>query len=284
MNFSLIHCRHGIFALEQGDMISMVMRMYGEWAENSFALIKNFIKPGDTVFDVGANIGTLTIPLAKEVGQRGSVYAYEGQESVFYNLCTNILINNCFQVRARNCLIGHRPGQAQIEKSSARAMEGTFNRGAKSYVSNLINPSGNNTPDQQQIEVSTIDQELQNAKSCHLIKADVEGAEAMVLQGAAETIERHRPILYLECGKPELHAQLLPLLISKKYKVYWHASLHYNPGNYFSSNNLTANFGDMNILCLPEHVELMNDIKQEFNLHPCKGWEQIPEIFPNFVF
>lgn len=64
-------------------MISAILRIYGEWAENSFALLAPLIPNGGVIADVGANIGTLSLAFAHRVGETGSVLAFEAQRRVF---------------------------------------------------------------------------------------------------------------------------------------------------------------------------------------------------------
>ena len=62
--------------------------------------------PGVVAIDCGAIIGVHTIEWAKLLHNRGKVIALEAQEQVYYALCGNIALNNCFNVRALNCASG----------------------------------------------------------------------------------------------------------------------------------------------------------------------------------
>jgi hypothetical protein len=65
------------------------------------ALFPDFIRPGDTVFDVGADIGSLTQVLSRTVGPRGLVVSFEANPATFPLLNANIIKNaqfNCFVV------------------------------------------------------------------------------------------------------------------------------------------------------------------------------------------
>ncbi len=52
------------------------------------------LSPGDTVFDIGANIGTHAVPFARQVTAAGRVYAFEPQRHTFQYLCANAALNN----------------------------------------------------------------------------------------------------------------------------------------------------------------------------------------------
>jgi hypothetical protein len=89
--------------------------------------------------------------------------------------------------------------------------------------------------------------------SCHLIKIDVEGMETDVIAGAAETIRRCRPLLYVENDRAERSAALIQQIIDLDYRLSWHLPPLFNPDNYFGAHDNA--FGDIlsvNMLCVPQ--------------------------------
>src|SRR5882724_879314 len=60
----LQRCRHG-WMLFDGPYIGKCFELYGEYSEAEVDLMRCFVRPGDRVIDVGANIGDLTLPLAR---------------------------------------------------------------------------------------------------------------------------------------------------------------------------------------------------------------------------
>ncbi len=67
---------------------------------------------------------------------------------------------------------------------------------------------------------------------CNLIKVDVEGMEVDVLAGAAATIERFRPVLFVENNTIERSRPLLEMLQSLNYVAWWHIRNYFNPANF----------------------------------------------------
>jgi protein-L-isoaspartate O-methyltransferase len=65
--------------------------------------IKNYVVPGDTVYDIGANIGYITLSLAKRVGRHGHVLAFEPIPQTFDLLRRNIEINEVCNVSDECC-------------------------------------------------------------------------------------------------------------------------------------------------------------------------------------
>jgi hypothetical protein len=70
------HCRHGIFMFSRNDnFVGRGLDLYGEWCDFEIQLLRNHIKFGDTVIDVGANIGTHAVAFGNMVGPMGAVHA-----------------------------------------------------------------------------------------------------------------------------------------------------------------------------------------------------------------
>ena len=283
MNYSLINCKHGLMLTEDNDMISLLLRFYGEWAENSINLIEPLIPAGGVVVDVGANIGTISLAFAKSVGASGTVLAFEAQQRVFYNLCANILINNLCQVEAHHCLIGAQENVTHLTFSeNDNISAANLNRGGKSFLPNLQNPSA--AVDKNRIQIHALDTYLDAYQRCDLIKIDVEGAEPLVLAGLRNTLMNKSPYLYVECGSEQLLNQLMPIFAAVNYRAYWHPSLHFNPNNFRTAFNITHSQGDMNLLCIPssrfnsEHKSIWE------TLHQVDSWQQVDRLFPGFKF
>ena len=283
-HYSLLKCKNGYFWLENSDMISKVMRFYGEWAENSVEVMKLFLKKGDIAIDVGANIGTITMALAETVGENGKIYAYEGQRRVFYNLCTNIMLNSKMNIFASRSLIGDKEGHLRLTDEFDQLEERKLiNRGSISFTEQMnseIQPKSG----YDQVNMNTLDDLLENLDSVNLIKIDTEGAEPAVLRGAAKIIRRHSPVVYLECGSERLYYEEMPILKSFGYRCYWHAALHYRKDNYFNCGNITGHAGDLNIVALPPTTQLSEDIEVKYNLKHCGDWGEIRKYFADFRF
>ncbi len=94
--------------------IGRSLDLYGEWAESELELLGLFIKPGDVVVDVGANIGTHTVFFAQRAGATGQVYAFEPQRIVFQNLCANLALNGLLNVRAFHAAASREPGTIAV--------------------------------------------------------------------------------------------------------------------------------------------------------------------------
>ena len=89
---TLKHCHYG-WMLFTGRHIGKCFELYGEFSESEVSMMRNFVRPGDTAIDVGANIGDLTLPLSRMVGDGGRIVAVEPNPEFFNVLCGNLALN-----------------------------------------------------------------------------------------------------------------------------------------------------------------------------------------------
>ena len=74
-------------------VIGKSMNLYGEYCEWEIMCLEHIIEPSWHILDIGANIGTHTIPFSKMV-YRGHVYAFEPQKMTYYGLCGGVALSN----------------------------------------------------------------------------------------------------------------------------------------------------------------------------------------------
>jgi hypothetical protein len=87
----------------------------------------------------------------------------------------------------------------------------------------------------------------------HLLKVDVEGMELQVLQGAQESIRKFRPLIYIENDRKEKSAELIGMLRSLDYELYWHLPPLYQANNYREcSDDIFPNIVSFNMACIPK--------------------------------
>ncbi|MDR8038788.1 FkbM family methyltransferase [Burkholderia cenocepacia] len=146
--------------------------------------------------DCGANIGVHTIEFARMLDGVGDVVSIEAQRPIYYALCGNIAINNCFNVDARNVAIGDSNGFLRIpfidyhKKSSFGSLELIRGDGNENIGQSVDYDSG--------YEIPLISLDSLSLKCLDLIKIDVEGMEDAVIRGAIETLKLTRPIMFIE--------------------------------------------------------------------------------------
>jgi FkbM family methyltransferase len=238
----LIRARHGWMLYNRHDTyIGRSLELYGEFSEAENDLFQQILQPGSVVVEAGANIGAHTVVLARSAGPQGAVYAFEPQRVIFQLLCANLALNGHTHVVCRCEALGDAAGTINVPHLDYRV---SANFGGLQL--------GGEGPGEK-VPVSTIDS-LQ-LKRCNLIKVDVEGMELAVLRGAAETIERCRPVLYVENDRLQNSPPLIEYLMSLGYLLYWHLPPLYHPANYFHNpQNVFGKIVSSNMLCVHRSV------------------------------
>lgn len=234
-------CKHGPLAYNVNDMyIGKSLDIYGEWCEPELMLLKNYVQPSDLVIDVGACIGTHTIAFSNMVGPNGFVFAFEPQRVNYNILCTNVAINSNLNI---SCIWGGASDLKGLAKVPLLDPNSPQNFGA-------INIERFEAG--EPVQLMPIDD--LKLKKCGLIKIDVEGMETKVIDGAENTIEQHKPIIYTENNRTEGSEELLATLMEFGYKCYWHVSDYYNPKNFFKNkdNVFKNHVPEVNVLALPK--------------------------------
>lgn len=203
-------CRRGPMRYSANDTaVGGLLDTYGEFSEGEVQMLAKLVTHGDTVIEVGANIGALTVPLAQFVGPQGNVVAFEPQRVLFQTLCANVALNGLTNVRTVHAAVGAESGSVTLPKIDY-ATPGMF--GAHSIE---------DATDGEQVQLIALDRFLRTDR-CRLIKIDVEGMEAQVIEGARALIQAQKPILYVENDRQDRSSELIRLLLNLGYRLYWH--------------------------------------------------------------
>jgi hypothetical protein len=220
----------------QDQIIGRALDLYGEFAEGENQVLCSYARPGDVVVDIGANLGTTTLPLARAVGSAGQVLAFEPQPLIAQCLLTNLTLNDAFNVRHFAAAAGQAAGWASMQ---VPAVGDASNYGAACLG------EGN-------LKVPVMGLDDLGLERCSLIKIDVEGFEWQVLQGARETIRSLRPVLYFEAKRTAGTVSCLQWLIAQGWTCCWHFAFFFRDDNFRGNHeNVFPNIGDMNVLALP---------------------------------
>lgn len=136
----------------------------GTFEQDKALFLQGFVKPGDTVWDIGAHIGYMTLLLSKSVGSSGQVYALEPNKSN-YSIARSHVDYNCKNVVLLNAALWKKSGLV------------AFSTQDKSLAGHIVESNGKDI-------VLALDLEaLVEAAPCSpaLIKMDVEGAEDFLI-------------------------------------------------------------------------------------------------------
>src|SRR2546428_2861985 len=181
--------------VQPGDFIGAALRRLGVYDLAVSETLWRLTDAGETVVDVGANVGYTTAVVAGRLGRSGRVVSFEPHPDVFRELEHNVI---CWQ----KLLPGIRFEYLQAGLSDANgklmlAEEAGFrhNRGVAKV--DTADAGGNRR--RFEVPVMKLDDAMGGAR-VHLLKLDVEGYESVVLRGARQFVEggRIREVIFEE--------------------------------------------------------------------------------------
>jgi FkbM family methyltransferase len=158
--------------------------------ERALTAVRRLVRPGATVYDIGANIGLFATRFAKWVGASGQLYCVEPNP-----LCVYFLKTNLYSAGARNFEI-----LPVCLTDSARSIEFSVN-----YGSSVLGMAPDSTVPVKPghrivVEGTSLDTVIETLRlrAPDVIKVDVEGAEGAVVAGMKATLSRYTPALMIE--------------------------------------------------------------------------------------
>ncbi|HWI85486.1 MAG TPA: FkbM family methyltransferase [Sphingomonas sp.] len=230
-----------MLALVTDQYVTQSIALYGEYCPAEANALKRAIKPGMTVVEVGANMGSHSVEMARACAP-GRFYAFEPQPRLFQILCANLALNDVGNAFAYPDACGEAEGEAivpLVDYTRAGNFGGISLRGAEC-------PG---------ITVRVRPLDSLNLPACGLLKVDVEGFEAQVIRGARDTILRCRPIIYIENDRADRQQELISLIAGLGYRLYWHTPALYDPANFNGeARNVFPGICSLNMVCLPREI------------------------------
>ena len=155
-----------------------------------------FVKPGATVWDVGANVGLFTFASAALAGESGNVLAIEADISL-----ANLLYKSV-NLRANDKLnVTILPLAASDTQEISRFLIARRGRSSNSLERAGHRSQAGGTRYVQYTPTLTLDSLLAQFDAPDVMKIDVEGAEHFVLKGASKILQDKRPVIYCEVGR-----------------------------------------------------------------------------------
>jgi FkbM family methyltransferase len=149
-------------------------------------------RPGETMLDIGANVGYFTLLMARYAGRQGKVIAFEPIPAVHALLSENLRLNNCTQVRAE-CM-----ALADVEASGTMRSEPEPDSPVP-FTARLADDGD------CEVTVGTVDGYVEAAglKRLDFVKIDVEGAEDRVIRGMTRTLRTFSPDILVEIHRDD---------------------------------------------------------------------------------
>jgi FkbM family methyltransferase len=245
----LIEGKHGPMLIDTLDtFIGKSYRLQGEWAEEELSLLSQLVTPLNVFIDVGANIGSHTVPLSRIADK---TYAIEPERDNFRLLNANLILNDCWTVIAKNCAATEVRSHLVL-MGPERDQEGNF---GVFKTSEMVLPGKSY---QKVIGLPLTDiVDMEDIPAVGLIKIDVEGHELAVIKGAGKILDMAKPVLYVEANNNETNPALFRAIQDAGYTIQWHFSPYWNPNNYMGAGNVFPNHrADVNVLCVHRSSDL----------------------------
>lgn len=238
--------------LDLDEGIDLAIYLLGTFERRTARVFRRLVPPGATVLDVGANVGAHTLQLARLVGEKGRVVAYEPTRFAFAKLEANLSLNP--GLRDRVTLVpaflgddGEPANPAVWASWPLRSSEGLH----PDHGGRLMGTDNarNLTLDEHMTEIAP--------KCVSFIKMDVDGHECSVLRGGRRLLERDRPMLLFEAA-PYLHRELghplatcLETLASLGYQLHDAASGRPLPSDLRLLDELVGHGASANVIAQP---------------------------------
>lgn len=185
---------------------------------NLFDFAREFVEPGSVVWDVGANVGLLSIAAAQQSGASGQVIAIEADVFLVG------LLRRSATLQAKTA------APIQVIPAAAYNSLGivSFHVAERGRATNFLDGLSGSTQtggvrETVSVVSLTLDWLLERSRAPDVLKIDVEGAEVGVLRGAERLLATARPVLLLEANA-DSRAEVTAILLRHGYRFYdWDA-------------------------------------------------------------
>lgn len=189
------------------DDLSGWSHLYGGWEPYAQAVYQRHVRPGYTVYDLGANTGMHALLFSKLVGAGGRVLAFEPLPLNIDRIQSVIRLNGLNNVTIVPKAVSDRTGTA------------AFDEGPNNFQGSLTANSGSSR--KRIVETISLDDLIdQGAPAPDFIKMDIEGGEGDALKGFERHAEHCRPILAVDLHTPEQDLLVGDHLRRHNYSVY----------------------------------------------------------------
>jgi FkbM family methyltransferase len=208
--------------LDLNEGIDFSIYALGVFERSVVTTYRRFVRPGDIVLDIGANIGAHTLHLARLVGSEGRVLAFEPTLYAFNKLRRNLALNVdiASRVTAEQIMLTDRPDETiEAEVYSSWPLDG----GRGLHAKHLGRPEALTGS-----RAERLDDYLTNTgiKRLDFVKLDVDGFECHVLGGSLTALKKFRPVVLMELSpyllteRGRSAAQLVSILKQAGYNLF----------------------------------------------------------------
>jgi FkbM family methyltransferase len=185
-------------ALRYRETLGLSSLLYGTFELAELKFVRRYLRAGDDVMDIGANVGIFSVMMGVALGQSGRVFAFEPAPGNVVRLRKNLEYNGLDHAQLFDCALGEADGWLTLHLATDPA-----------YPSLVEVQSGLADGTGVPVQVRRLDSvwEETGRPRIAFVKIDVEGSEPGVIRGAGRMIEECRPTMLIEANsKAELDA------------------------------------------------------------------------------
>jgi FkbM family methyltransferase len=224
------------------SIVTSVLLSEGDWFENEMEFWRNWLKPGMTVIDVGANAGVYTFSAARRVGAEGKVIAIEPFPACVEYLRETCRVNQLDWVKVYGVAASDRNGTVHLSLQGA------------SELNEVVAGDQESLPPGQYVDVSclTLDSLIEEEKlqTVDILKLDAEGHEINVLRGCDRILSEFGPLVLYEnvAGSQGSNYAVADFLQKKGYRLHSYQPFMQQLIPLNSNEELN---GNLNIIAVP---------------------------------
>lgn len=168
------------------DVYAAICAAGGTWESRVLNACLLAIKKGDVFFDIGANVGFMSIEVATRRQGSVEVIAFEPIPALARSILRSARINGANNVHVMSTMLGSTTGKAELFIPSHSIHASAIARESSAYAVTC--------------PMTTVDELVRDGTlpPPNVIKIDVEGGELEVFRGASEVISTHAPTIIFE--------------------------------------------------------------------------------------
>ena len=167
-------------------MTPYVLEEQQDWLEDEIKFVRELIKPGMRIIDIGANYGCYTLTMGKLAGSDGRLWAFEPCSSTADHLQQSIEANGLDQIQLIRAALSNRQGEATLSTQD------------NAELNSLTDDNGG--VDSETVPLYRLDDCMQTYgwKNIDFLKLDAEGEEIRILEGGEKFFRTLSPLVMFE--------------------------------------------------------------------------------------
>lgn len=226
---------------------------FSEVDEPELRVVKHLVKAGDTVVDVGANVGWYTRYLSILVGDKGRVISLEPMPETF------ALLSICVKWYRLSNVILFNVGASESDKAAVMQVPPYDSGGDNFYRAHVVDDGlRSDAMHSREVKLRSLDSLLgETVREVAFIKCDVEGHELELIKGSRQTIKAQKAAWLMEVSRtsdPDIDGtnsfQIFQALAAHGYTPWW---LEGNRLRLRKKGDQTLNY----FFLLPQHVSVL---------------------------